>query len=120
APPRACVPPRRARGGWAGRDRRRALRGRGGREGPPVRRRGGLDQEPVPPTHPAELPRRRAHGAARRRPRRARQAARVLVGAAGLGGGDGQRMGFIVDNLVEASSPSNNPVLNPKVLKRVI
>ncbi len=29
-------------------------------------------------------------------------------------------MGFIVDNLVEASSPSNNPVLNPKVLKRAI
>ena len=34
--------------------------------------------------------------------------------------GDDQRMGFIVDNLVEASAPSNNPFLNPKVLKRVI
>ena len=29
-------------------------------------------------------------------------------------------MGFIVDNLVEASAPSNNPFLNPKVLKRII
>ncbi len=48
------------------------------------------------------------------------EAARGLVADADLGWGDGQRMGFIVDNLVEASSPSNNPVLNPKVLKRVI
>ena len=39
---------------------------------------------------------------------------------ADLGWGDGQRMGFIVDNLVEASAPSNNPFLNPKVLKRVL
>ncbi len=39
---------------------------------------------------------------------------------ADLGWGDGQRMGFIVDNLVEASSPSNNPFLNPRVLKRVV
>ena len=31
-----------------------------------------------------------------------------------------ERMGFIVDNLVEASAPSNNPFLNPKVLKRVV
>ena len=29
-------------------------------------------------------------------------------------------MGFIVDNLVEASAPSNNPFLNPKVIKRVV
>ena len=48
------------------------------------------------------------------------EAARGLVEDADLGWGDGQRMGFIVDNLVEASSPSNNPFLNPKVLKRVI
>jgi polyhydroxyalkanoate synthase len=47
-------------------------------------------------------------------------AARGLVEDAGLDWGDGQRMGFIVDNLVEASAPSNNPFLNPKVLKRVI
>ena len=47
-------------------------------------------------------------------------AARGVVEDAGLGWGDGQRIGFIVDNLVEASSPSNNPFLNPKVLKRVV
>ena len=48
------------------------------------------------------------------------EAARGLVDDAELGWGDGQRMGFIVDNLVEASAPSNNPFLNPKVLKRII
>ncbi len=47
-------------------------------------------------------------------------AARGLVDDAELGWGDEQRMRFIVDNLVEASAPSNNPALNPKVLKRVI
>lgn len=47
-------------------------------------------------------------------------AARSVVADAGLGWGDRQRMGFIVDNLVEASAPSNNPFLNPKVLKRVV
>jgi polyhydroxyalkanoate synthase subunit PhaC len=46
--------------------------------------------------------------------------ARGLVDDAELGWGDDQRIGFIVDNLVEASAPSNNPFLNPKVLKRVI
>ncbi len=48
------------------------------------------------------------------------EAVRGLVTDARLASGDQQRMGFIVDNLVEASSPSNNPVLNPKVLKRII
>ena len=48
------------------------------------------------------------------------QAVRGLVDDADLGWGDDQRMGFIVDNLVEASAPSNNPFLNPRVLKRVI
>ncbi len=47
-------------------------------------------------------------------------AARGLVEDAGLDWGDDQRMGFIVDNLVEASAPSNNPFLNPKVLKRIV
>ena len=47
-------------------------------------------------------------------------AARGLVADADLDWGDDQRIGFIVDNLVEASAPSNNPFLNPKVLKRVI
>jgi class II poly(R)-hydroxyalkanoic acid synthase len=48
------------------------------------------------------------------------EAARGLVADAELGWGDEQRMGFIVDNLVEASAPSNNPFLNPKVLKRTL
>ncbi len=48
------------------------------------------------------------------------EAVRGLVDDADLGWGDEQRMTFIVDNLVEASAPSNNPLLNPKVLKRVI
>ncbi|MBB6626948.1 alpha/beta fold hydrolase [Nocardioides sp. KIGAM211] len=48
------------------------------------------------------------------------QAARGLVEDAELDWGDGQRMGFIVDNLVEATAPSNNPFLNPKVLKRTL
>jgi polyhydroxyalkanoate synthase len=47
-------------------------------------------------------------------------ALRGLVEDAGLDWGDDQRMSFIIDNLVEASAPSNNPFLNPKVLKRVI
>ena len=47
-------------------------------------------------------------------------AARGLVADAELEWGDEQRMGFIVDNLVEASAPTNNPFVNPKVLKRII
>ena len=48
------------------------------------------------------------------------QALRGLVADAGLDYGDAQRMGFIVDNVVEALSPTNSPALNPKVLKRTI
>jgi polyhydroxyalkanoate synthase len=48
------------------------------------------------------------------------EAARGILADTDLGWGDRQRMGFIVDNLVEASSPSNNPMLNPKVLKRIV
>ncbi len=47
-------------------------------------------------------------------------AARGLVADAELDWADQQRMGFVVDNLVEASAPSNNPLLNPLVLKAVI
>ncbi len=47
-------------------------------------------------------------------------AARGLVADADLDWGDEQRMRFVVDNLVDASSPSNNPLLNPRVLKAVI
>jgi polyhydroxyalkanoate synthase subunit PhaC len=48
------------------------------------------------------------------------QAVRGLVADADLDWGDDQRMGFIADNLVEAVAPSNNPFLNPKVIKRII
>ncbi|MFY0409627.1 PHA/PHB synthase family protein [Solicola sp. PLA-1-18] len=46
--------------------------------------------------------------------------ARGLVADAGLDWGDEQRMTFVVDNLVEAAAPSNNPLLNPAVLKSVV
>ncbi len=48
------------------------------------------------------------------------EALRGLVADAELDWGDDQRMRFIVDNLVEAAAPSNNPATNPKVLKRVL
>lgn len=47
-------------------------------------------------------------------------AARGLVDDAALGWGDDQRMRFIVENVVEAAAPSNNPFLNPAVLKRTL
>ncbi len=47
-------------------------------------------------------------------------AARGLVDDADLEWADEQRMGFVVDNLVEASAPSNNPLLNPLVLKAAV
>ncbi|MDQ2849626.1 MAG: alpha/beta fold hydrolase [Actinomycetota bacterium] len=47
-------------------------------------------------------------------------AARGLVDDADLDWADDQRMRFIVDNLVEAAAPSNNPFLNPKVIKRTL
>jgi polyhydroxyalkanoate synthase len=46
--------------------------------------------------------------------------ARGLVEDADLDWADDQRMSFLVDNLVEASAPSNNPLLNPLVLKTMI
>jgi polyhydroxyalkanoate synthase len=46
--------------------------------------------------------------------------ARGLVDDADLDWADDQRMSFFVDNLVEASAPSNNPLLNPLVLKTMI
>ncbi|QWC83955.1 hypothetical protein KLP28_09995 [Nocardioidaceae bacterium] len=48
------------------------------------------------------------------------EAMRELVDDADLDWADGQRMGFIVDNIVEALAPTNAPVLNPTVLKRTI
>jgi class II poly(R)-hydroxyalkanoic acid synthase len=48
------------------------------------------------------------------------EAGRGLVDDAELGWGDHQRMSFLVGNLIEAAAPSNNPLLNPTVLKAVI
>jgi polyhydroxyalkanoate synthase len=48
------------------------------------------------------------------------ETARGLVEDADLDWGDNQRMAFIVDNLVEAAAPTNSPVLNPAVLKRIL
>ena len=48
------------------------------------------------------------------------EAGRGLVDDADLDWGDRQRMGFLIDNLVEAAAPSNNPLLNPTVLKAII
>ncbi|HXV93429.1 MAG TPA: alpha/beta fold hydrolase, partial [Pseudonocardia sp.] len=46
--------------------------------------------------------------------------AQGLVGDAELGWGDAKRVGFSVDNLVDALAPSNNPALNPTVLKAMV
>ena len=48
------------------------------------------------------------------------EATRGLVDDADLGWGDDQRIRFIVDNLIEAAAPSNNPFLNPRVIKRTL
>jgi polyhydroxyalkanoate synthase len=47
-------------------------------------------------------------------------AVRGLVDDADLGWSDEQRMTFVAENLVDATAPSNNPLLNPAVLKAVI
>lgn len=46
--------------------------------------------------------------------------ARGLVEDAELDWADHQRISFLVDNIVEASAPSNHPALNPLVFKRAI
>ena len=48
------------------------------------------------------------------------QATKDLVGDAGLRWKDRERVTFVVDNLVEALSPSNNPFLNPAALKAAL
>ena len=48
------------------------------------------------------------------------EAVRGLVDDAGLDWGDQQRMAFIADNLVEALAPTNNPLINPRVIKRTL
>lgn len=48
------------------------------------------------------------------------ETARGLVDDTDLGWADEKRVSFLVDNLVDASSPSNNPLLNPAVAKAVV
>ncbi len=47
-------------------------------------------------------------------------AVRGLVDDADLDWGDHHRINFLAENLVEALAPTNNPALNPKVLKRTL
>jgi polyhydroxyalkanoate synthase subunit PhaC len=48
------------------------------------------------------------------------QTAQELVGDSGLGWRDDERVGFLVENIVQAMAPSNVPVLNPASAKAVI
>ncbi|MGW6199937.1 PHA/PHB synthase family protein [Kribbella sp. NPDC055110] len=50
----------------------------------------------------------------------AAETAAALPSDAGLDWRDTQRMTFVLDNLVEALAPSNNPVLNPSAWKALI
>jgi polyhydroxyalkanoate synthase subunit PhaC len=43
-----------------------------------------------------------------------------VVAGAGLDWADAQRVGFLLDNLVDALAPSNNPLLNPAALKAAL
>src|SRR5580658_5309694 len=43
-----------------------------------------------------------------------------LVAEAGLDGADAERVGFVVTNLIDALSPSNNPLLNPAAVKAAV
>jgi polyhydroxyalkanoate synthase len=44
----------------------------------------------------------------------------VLLGDAALEWRDGERMHFVIDNIVDAASPSNNPLINPLGWKALI
>src|SRR5579863_8880083 len=50
----------------------------------------------------------------------AAQAAEGLVAEAGLDEADSQRVGFVLTNLIDALSPSNNPLLNPAAVKAAV
>jgi len=50
----------------------------------------------------------------------AAETAEGLVAEAGLDWADSERVGFAVTNLIDALSPSNNPLLNPAALKAVV
>jgi polyhydroxyalkanoate synthase len=47
-------------------------------------------------------------------------AAESLLADADLGWRDGERVGFVVHNVVDAAAPSNNPVLNPAAWKALV
>ena len=46
--------------------------------------------------------------------------AQSLLDDAGLGWRDGERVGFVVHNVVDAAAPSNNPVLSPAAWKALV
>ena len=92
--PRAVRRPGARPGRRAAPRRSRPLRAGPGAEGPALRRRG-LEQEPAVATYAPGLPRQPAS------PHAGWSATPISEW------GDDQRMGFIVDNLVEASAPSN-------------
>jgi poly[(R)-3-hydroxyalkanoate] polymerase subunit PhaC len=50
----------------------------------------------------------------------AAETAEGLVADAGLDAADAERVGFVLTNLIDALSPSNNPLLNPAALKAAI
>src|SRR6202034_4703905 len=50
----------------------------------------------------------------------AAETAEGVVADAGLDWADSERVGFAVTNLIDALSPSNNPLLNPAALKGAI
>jgi polyhydroxyalkanoate synthase len=43
-----------------------------------------------------------------------------VVAEAGLDGADAERVGFVLTNLIDALSPSNNPLLNPAAVKAAV
>jgi polyhydroxyalkanoate synthase len=50
----------------------------------------------------------------------AAESAEGLVAGAGLDEADAERVGFVLTNLIDALSPSNNPVLNPAAVKAAV
>ncbi len=50
----------------------------------------------------------------------AAQSAEGVVAEAGLDEADSQRVGFVLTNLIDALSPSNNPLLNPAAVKAAV
>ena len=48
------------------------------------------------------------------------ETARALVDDTDLGWSDNKRVSFLIDNVIDACAPSNNPLLNPTVFKAVV